>query len=338
MFRRPVLTTVLILSVSAGVFWIVADRRADLREAETEARNPPQGQIVTVDGREVHVSVTGAGPDVVLIHGAGGSNRDFTFDLVERLARDYRVFAIDRPGFGWSERMSEDLRRPLTTESEHPVEQARHIARAVRQLGAERPVVVGHSYGGAVAMGWALEEPAAAVVILSGATMPWPGEVDWTYRVLGSRAGGAILPPLVSAFVPRSYVAGALKGVFAPQQVPESYMAQAGVMMATRIGTLRANARQVNSLRPHVVEMSERYPDIKIPVEILHGTEDKTVYAEVHAEPLMRVLPNGALTILDGVGHMPHHVVPEDVVAAIDRAAVRAGLRQAPAGPRFQEK
>ena len=327
MFRKRVLTTVLILSVSAGALWIVADRRADLREAEIEAHNPPQGQIVTVNGRDVHVSVTGTGPDVVLIHGAGGSNRDFTFDLVERLAGDYRVFAIDRPGFGWSDRISEDLRGPLTTESEHPVEQARHIVRAVRQLGAERPVVVGHSYGGAVAMGWALEEPAAAIVILSGATMPWPGEVDWTYRVLGSLAGGAILPPLVSAFVPRGYVAGALDGVFAPQPVPKGYMTQAGVMMATRVGTLRANARQVNALRPHVVEMSERYSDITIPVEILHGTADKTVYAEVHAEPLAALLPDARLTILNGIGHMPHHAVPEEVIAAIHRAADRAGLR-----------
>ena len=327
MLRKSVLTTVLILSVAAGALWIVADRRADLREAEIEARNPPQGQIVMVDGREVHVTVTGNGPDVVLIHGAGGSHQDFTFDLVERLAGNYRVFAIDRPGFGWSDRISEELRGPLTTLSEHPVDQARHIARAVRQLGAERPVVVGHSYGGAVAMGWALEEPAAAIVILSGATMPWPGEVDWTYRVLGSLAGGAILPPLVSAFIPRDYVSGTLDGVFAPQQVPQGYMAQAGVMMATRVGTLRANARQVNALRPHVVEMSERYSGISIPVEILHGTADRTVYAEVHAEPLMRVLPNGALTILEGVGHMPHHAVPDEVVEAIDRAARRSGLR-----------
>ena len=127
--------------------------------------------------------------------------------------------------------------------------------------------------------------------------------------------------------MPRGYVAGALDGVFAPQPVPKGYMTQAGVMMATRVGTLRANARQVNALRPHVVEMSERYSEITIPVEILHGTADKTVYAEVHAEPLAALLPDARLTILNGIGHMPHHAVPEDVIAAIHRAADRAGLR-----------
>lgn len=271
--------------------------------------------------------MTGSGPDVVLIHGAGGSARDFTFDLAGRLSGEFRVIALDRPGFGWSERLHDDLNARWTTASESPIEQARHLARAARQIGADRPLVVGHSYGAAVAMGWALEEPSAGIVILSGATMPWPGEVDWTYRVLGSLPGGAALPPLVSAFIPRDYVAAALESVFAPQPVPNGYLSEAGVMMATRIDTLRANARQVNALRPHVVEMSRRYPEVTVPVEILHGTADTTVYASVHAEPLAGLLPNGNLTILDGIGHMPHHAEPQAVLDAIRRAAARAGLR-----------
>lgn len=330
--RRPVIqnaliTIGLVLVLLLVTVWFVAQRRADLREATIEARTPAVGRVIEVDGRQVHAIVMGDGPDVVLIHGAGGSARDFTVGLAERLARDFRVIAFDRPGFGWSARLSDDLNDPWITRAESPIEQARHLARAARALGADMPLVVGHSYGGAVAMGWALEEPAAGLVILSGATMPWPGEVDWSYRVLGSRTGGAALPPLVSAFVSRDYVAAALKDVFAPQAVPDGYLADAGVMMATRVDTLRANARQVNALRPHVVTMSRRYPQIEIPVEILHGTEDKTVYASVHAEPLAALLPEASLTLLEGIGHMPHHTAPEAVVSAIHRAADRAGLR-----------
>jgi pimeloyl-ACP methyl ester carboxylesterase len=139
--------------------------------------------------------------------------------------------------------------------------------------------------------------------------------------------GGAALPPLVSAFVTEEYVRGTLSSVFAPQAAPTTYMTSAGVMMATRVTTLRANARQVNTLRPHVVEMSERYGGIALPVEILHGSADRTVYKEIHAEPLAAALPNANLTILDGIGHMPHHVAQDDVIAAIHRAALRAGLR-----------
>ena len=327
MSLRKVLTTSLFLAAGATALGVFADRRADVREAGIEARNPASGQTYVVNGREIHLTVRGAGPDLVLIHGAGGSSRDFDFDFAERLAERYRVFAVDRPGFGWSDRLAEDLTGAFTTRSESPVEQARALAQAVRLAGADRPIVLGHSYGGAVAMAWALEEPAAGIVIVSGATMPWPGGIDWTYRVLGSMPGGAALPPLVSAFLPRSYVEKTLQGVFAPQPVPRDYLRQAGVLMATRVATLRANARQVNALRPHVVEMSARYGEITLPVEILHGTADRTVYKEVHAEPLAAVLPEARLTILDGIGHMPHHAAPQEVIEAIDRAAARAGLR-----------
>lgn len=327
MHRRNVLITIAIFSLSGAAFWAFSGYRADIRAARIEAANPPQGQILSVGGRDVHVVVEGTGPDVVLIHGAGGNHRDMTISLGRQLASEYRVIAFDRPGFGWSDRSREGLNDPFTTASESPIEQAQILAEAARQLGAERPIVLGHSYGAAVAMGWALESPLAAVVVLSGATMPWPGDVDWSYRTLGSLPGGALLPPLVSAFVTESYVNGALAAVFAPQPVPDAYLSRTGVMMATRVPTLRANARQVNSLRAHVVEMSRRYPEVTIPVEILHGTEDKTVYAEVHAEPLAGLLPDARLTILEGVGHMPHHSAAGAVVDAVHRAAARAGLR-----------
>ena len=66
---------------------------------------------------------------------------------------------------------------------------------------------------------------------------------------------------------------------------------------------------------------------LRMPVEIVHGDADETVPLEVHSIPLSKQLRRANLTVLDGVGHMPHHVRPEATVAAIDRAAARAGLR-----------
>jgi pimeloyl-ACP methyl ester carboxylesterase len=73
--------------------------------------------------------------------------------------------------------------------------------------------------------------------------------------------------------------------------------------------------------------MAQTYAQLSLPVEILHGTADTIVPADVHAIPLSTRLPDAVLTLLPGIGHMPHHADPAAVVAAIDRAAVRARLR-----------
>lgn len=320
--RRPVLTSLLLTALALTALGIFTDRRADLREASSEARYPPQGQLVDVDGRSVHVLVKGEGPDLVLIHGASGNIRDMELALGDHLTDRYRVFFVDRPGHGWTERFDHD--RTFTWRAESPAEQAAILSKAVSKLGADNPIVLGHSYGGAVAMAWALDHPAAALVIVSGVTLPWPGDIDITYRLLGSTLGSALLAPLVSAFVPENYIAETANRAFHPQNAPANYVTKSAVPLATRIQTLRANNRMVKSLRPHVVRQSQRYDELTLPIELLHGTADTSVYLTVHSEPLARRLDNANLTVLDGIGHMLHHTSPDAIATAIDRAALRA--------------
>ncbi|HEY9021596.1 MAG: alpha/beta hydrolase [Paracoccaceae bacterium] len=308
---------------------VIVDRRADTRAAAAEASYPPTGQFVTVNGQRVHAHVEGAGPDLVLIHGASGNTRDFTFSFVERMKDNYRVIVFDRPGLGWSDRVSDEFSGAFTTAAESPLQQAAFLQAAADQLGVSNPIVLGHSYGGAVALAWGLSRPedTAALVVLSGASNPWPGGLGVLYGVASSAIGGATVVPLIAAFPPRGQVDGALDSIFAPQSPPEGYADYIGSGLTLRRETLRANARQVNSLRPHVVEMSARYSTLPMPVEIVHGTADDVVPIHIHSEPLARQIPGAVLTRLEGIGHMPHHSAPAAVAEAIDRAAARARLR-----------
>lgn len=298
--------------------------RAAAREAAAEAAYPPEGRLLTVDGVRVHAVVAGSGPDLVLLHGAGGSARDFTFDLVERLRPHYRVIAFDRPGHGHTAPTG-----PGGEPVDSPQAQARLLLSAAAQLGVSRPLVVGHSFGGAVAMAWGLAAPnaTAGLVILSGATMPWEGTVDAQYRINASSVGSAVVVPLVSGLIPLALAERVLETVFAPQTVPAGYADHLGLAMSLRREALRANARQVFELRGNLVEMSAGYAELNVPVAVLHGDADRIVGLGVHAEPLTQALPDATLTVLAGVGHMPHHVDRAAVVAAIDQTAERAGLR-----------
>lgn len=313
--------SLLLAATALGGCALLTDRRATARETAAEAAFPPTGRIVTVDGIPVHAHVQGQGPDLVLIHGASGNTRDFTFALVDRLAQDYRVIAFDRPGLGWTGSMGPDGISPMM--------QAALLQKAADQLGVTRPIVAGHSYGGAVAMAWALTDTpdVSAVVVLSGATMPWPGGLGAYYAVTGSRIGAATVIPALTAFATDRQTDRIVEAIFAPQSAPEGYADYVGIGLTMRRSTLRDNALQVTRLKPHVTRMSQEYPRLNLPVEILHGTADDVVPARIHAIPLADLLPQGDLTLIEGAGHMPHHSHPDEVIAAIHRAAQRAGLR-----------
>lgn len=313
----------LVLAFVAAVQW-----RASAREAAATQAYPPQGRMIDVDGTPVHVLIAGSGPDLVLLHGASGNVRDWTFDFTDRVSDRYRVIMLDRPGLGWTGRLP-GKSGPWNPSSESPLEQAALLQKAAEIIGIERPIVVGHSFGGAVAMAWALSQPedTAAVVMLGAVSNPWPGDLGWTYTVNGSLWGGALVVPVLSAFVPSSYVDASVESIFAPQPAPDGYASHVGAGLVLRRESLRANAQQVNSLRPHIVKMSKRYETLEMPFEILHGDADTIVPLAVHSEPLSRQIANAKLTVLEGVGHMPHHADPDAVEDAIDRAASRAGLR-----------
>lgn len=325
-------TPTLTLAVSAALLTggcVAVDRAAELREAEAEARFGPVGQLVDVGGTEVHVLVEGSGPDLVLIHGASGNLREWTISLMDDLKQDYRVFAFDRPGLGWTERLP-PYRDNASPRAESPREQARLLRAAGAQLGLENPIVLGHSYGGAVALAWGLEFPdeTAAIVALSAVSNPWPGGLGTLYRVNASRLGGRIVVPLISAFAPQDRIESLVETIFAPNPPPPGYARQLGAPLSLRRTSLRANAQQIWTLRPHIVEISADYGDtLTMPVEILHGAADDIVPAHIHSDVLAEQLPDARYTRVEDLGHMPHHVVPETVLGVIDRAATRAGVR-----------
>ncbi|MFC6586295.1 alpha/beta fold hydrolase [Sulfitobacter pacificus] len=323
MRRGVIFLTVLIAAFIALIQW-----RAAAREAQAEALTPPVGQILDVNGVPVHALVMGQGPDLVLLHGASGNLKDFTLGFADRLTDRYRVILLDRPGLGWTGRPA-GHGGAWNNKEESPLEQAALLQGAADQLGVENPIVLGHSFGGIVALAWGLSRPddTAALVLLSAVSEPWPGELGWTYGVFGSKLGGALVVPLITAFVPKQLVSDSISAIFAPQSAPEGYAEHISTGLTLRRESTRANAQQVNALRPHVVEMQKNYGALHMPVEAVHGDADTIVPLKVHAEVLMGDIPNGKLTVLTGQGHMPQHTAPEAVEAAIDRAATRAGLR-----------
>lgn len=332
-WRKLAFNTLAVVGIATITGCVALERRAETRELHSETRTPPIGEFIILDdGRRVHAWVQGTGADLVLIHGASGNLRDMTFDLAGRLTDRYRVIAFDRPAMGYTDRADTRYNAVRNRGAETVQEQARMLQLAADKMGVTRPIVLGHSFGGSVALAWALERPAdtSALIVLAGASNPWPGGLGPSYTIPSSSLGGRVAVPLVSALMPPNTLKRMVDGVFRPQSAPDGYAEYLGAGLALRPDTLRANARQLTTLKPQLAQMVARYPTLPMPVEIVHGDADDTVPIQIHAIPLSQQIPNAHLTVLPGIGHMPHHNAPAEVVAAIDRAAARAGLHPAP--------
>lgn len=313
--RILMIFAVLLIGFAAVTLW-----RAARNEAAAEAHAPPLGEIIEVDGHRIHALVQGTGPDLVLIHGASGNIRDFTFSLVDQLTDRYRVIVFDRPGLGYSD--------PVNPKGASIFEQAEILQKATAQLGADKPIVLGQSYGGAVALAWAVNHPdhLSALVTLAAPAKPWDTPLPRLYVLNSHPVWGRLLPPIIAGWISSDRVARAVEEVFAPQSAPDGYADYFGTGLTLRRSALRANAFQRAQLLEQIEILSPRLSDIAVPLEILHGDVDTTVSHEIHARPMAAEIAGAELTILHGIGHMPQHVAQDDVIAAIHRAAARAAL------------
>ncbi len=282
--------------------------------ARIESEHPPLGKFVTVEDTRLHVLDRGEGLAVILIHGASGNLQDFASSIVDDLARRHRVLAFDRPGLGYSDPKSgPDWCGPDC--------QARLIHAAARSMGVERAVILGHSWGGAVAMAYGLDFPddVQGVVDLSGATHPWSGPISWYNKLPGIPVLGPIVVKLLLAPMSHVLVEPGIIGTFSPSTPTPDYRNRGAVDLILRANNFANNAESSIKLRAFNTVQAQRYPDFKPPLIILTGADDPVVPSWNHAQRLAKQLPNAELIELPGIGHMPHHIAPDQVIDAIER-------------------
>lgn len=281
-------------------------------------------------GEGVRVAVTDGGPrhapPVVLIHGALASREDMLLTLGERLARRFRVLAVDRPGHGLSE-------RPRMAGS--PRDQALAIAEAVQRLGVEKPVVVGHSFGGAVALNWALERPDALTGAVALSPLVYP-EFRMEHLLFGPRAvpvAGPWLSQVASLTTDPALMNAINAHMFAPQAIPPAWTERLPHARIRSPEQLTANGEDASFIGPAMTSAVLRYAACPTPISFIVGGADQVVDRRRHGALAVEHFPNARLTLLPGVGHMLHHFAPDAVEAAINDVTMRAAGASVPPDP-----
>ena len=299
----------LLLAVSA-----LATRRLARKAA---ADYPPSGRWLEVQGTRLHYVDKGQGRPVILLHGLRGSLYEFEASITDRLARQCRVIAFDRPGHGYSS--------PLPNESHSLADEARTLHAAAAELGLHRPMLVGYSIGAAVAMAYADAYPddVEGIVTISGHVMPYPvrvGPLAFFARrpwIAGVSSNTLLLP------VGRMVGRWLLKRICSPQPAPASY-ARAVLAMALRPRTFRYVAIELKQSAEELRQIARRYASFPVPVTVLAGRDD-AISGIKEAQWFHRRLRLSTLVLVPGGGHALHATHPDVVAAAVRGSGGRQG-------------
>jgi len=281
-----------------------------------ERAHPPIGRFLRVDGMPMHYAEWGEGPPVVLLHGNGTMAQDWAISgLAAALSPRFRVIAVDRPGYGYTSRPRNRIWVPEA--------QAGLIARLMAQLDIARPVVIGHSWGTIVSLALALNHPdrVRGLVLLGGYYFPTRRLDVWAFAppavpVLGDVMRYTITPPLMRLIAP-----GIVRASFAPRPVPERFATRFPLDLALRPWQIRASAADSALMVPSVAELSRRYADVRHPLAILAGEQDRVVTPSRQSIRLHEMLPHSSLKLWPNMGHMLHYFVHRDILEAVEAVA-----------------
>lgn len=265
--------------------------------------------LVTVDDVKLHYVESGTGPAVVLLHGNPGYSADFQFGAIDALSDDHRVIAIDRPGHGQSERAAN-----VDTVEEH----AKLLHDELLALGVSRPVLVGHSWGGSLALAYALAYPDDVGGLVLVAPAAYPDKSDPFFLQLAGKVPfiGELGALLGRSVLSRGMVRKDLANAFYPEPVPDSYFK---TVLRSWLGRkqLKAYFADEAKLSESLSKMSDQYADIEAPTVIITGDNDRIVDAKRNARQLHKVMKRSKFIELSNTGHEIPQTHPESIAEAI---------------------
>jgi pimeloyl-ACP methyl ester carboxylesterase len=274
------------------------------------AEPKPAGSFVQVGKLRVHyLERPGSGTPVVLIHGLPGTAEDF--NAVTPLLAGHRTIAFDRPGFGYSSGGYVSFDRQLQT-----------LDPLLRRLHVARPILVGHSYGGTIALGFAERHPneVSGLVLVDAAAA---GERLGTYDEVQAHLVKFLQLPVIhqianATFAQLLSTVSVKQGdsrAFHPQPVAAAHQRRLLEINTTR-GNLEAFAGEQLAANGVIALIDRQLGRIELPAVVIQGDDDQLVKPK-YGLRLVAMLPEARLEMVSG-GHMAPYTHPRDIAAAVE--------------------
>lgn len=258
-----------------------------------------------VDGLSWNVYQLGASnaPALVLIHGMFGDYRDWE-PVLEPLALEHRVIAVDLLGFGDSDKPRMDYTPEFYVSQLHGL---------LQQLEIERVTLVGNSFGGIICLHYALQYPEQVeglVLIASGGIRLW-SPIDC--ELARERFSEANIRRFTPAYQQRLFAPLFVKG---RSVISERYLAKQEAKLFRPDFPDFAYAAHSAIKMALASELFDELPRIQAPVLMLHGENDPIIPLRWMQEAAGK-FPHARLQVLKDCGHVPQLECAPEVVAAI---------------------
>jgi pimeloyl-ACP methyl ester carboxylesterase len=269
-------------------------------------------QYLTIHGHQRAFYKAGSGPALLLLHGLGCDHRTWA-PVVAALSRRYTVIAPDLLGHGLSDKPRADY---------SVGGYANGMRDLLTVLGIDRVTVVGHSFGGGVAMQFAYQFPERTermILVASGGLGP---DVTPAIRAITlpgfHQAMGLVTMPGVRQLSTLALRALAASGLRQTRDLDEV----AAIVDSFKDPQARRAIRHVVSAvvdwRGQIVTMVDRaYLTEAMPMCIIWGAEDAVIPAE-HASLAAEFAPAATIEVIPDAGHFPHKDHPQRFVKILD--------------------
>jgi 3-oxoadipate enol-lactonase len=265
--------------------------------------------MTTKDGRFGYEAVGDpASPPLVFLHGIGGAARAWRGQLNAFGVRT-RAIAWDMPGYGGS--------MPLPAVSIAALADA--LQDFLQQVGAAKPILVGHSIGGMIVQQWLTKNPRTASAVVLAQTSPAFGKPDgdWQKSFIDARLG-----PLDRGETLASLAPSLVKELVGDDPDPQGLELARDCMAHVPEATYRATMLALMGF-----DLRHALKDIAVPTLVLSGSKDNNAPAPMMAK-MATYIPSATYVEIKGAGHLVNLEQPTTFNAALDRFLKTHGTTQ----------
>ena len=253
-------------------------------------------KYITLNGVRVRYVVKGDSSPVLLLHGFGEFLESWVFNI-DPLSEHYRVYALDLPGHGLSEKPATDYSLPAAV---------KFITDFMQTMGIERASLIGHSIGGHISLKMAISSPDKVNKIIPVDSVGLTYKTPLLYRLCA-------LPVLGDIFIKPTVKAGLRQGMkrafYNQDRITEEmidldykYLKMPGAKRAM-LSIIRSGIG-LNGPRPEAIILDKLHM-VRSPTMFIHGAQDRAIPLK-YAKHASRLIPGARLKVIEACGHCPH--------------------------------